>query len=449
MKENIQKLRTYSYKDIDIIPQLKQFSAQEILAMKSVAQVIPFRTNNYVVEQLIDWDNIPDDPIFRLTFPQPEMLSRENFERIAKLLEENTSQAVMKQAVDKIRSTLNPHPDGQKNYNVPKFHSGTVRGVQHKYPETVLVFPSAGQTCHAYCTFCFRWPQFINLGDLKFATRESGDFQNYIQEHKEITDVLLTGGDPMTMKAWQLALYLEPLLGPDFEHIQNIRIGTKSLSYWPYRYVTDPDADEILALFEKIVSAGKHLAIMAHFNHWKELETPVVQEAIRRIRSTGACIRTQSPLVNHINNLEKVWVKMWKKQVKLGCIPYYMFVERQTGAKNYFEIPIFRAWEIFQGAIQKVSGLSRTVRGPVMSALPGKIIIDGIAEINNEKVFVLSFLQARNPDWCKRPFFAKFDPESTWLTTLKPAFGKEKFFFDSALEEMKINKQLQLSQAIK
>ncbi len=414
------------------------FSETEIRAMKTVAQVLPFRTNNYVVEELIDWDAVPDDPIFRLTFPHQDMLYPEDFNQMVKLLEQGAPKEAIRETANEIRRRLNPHPSGQKEYNVPMLDSKPVAGLQHKYAETVLIFPTAAQTCHAYCTFCFRWPQFVGVDDWKFATRESGRFQEYIQQHQEIADILLTGGDPMTMKAWQLALYIEPLLGPGFEHIQTIRIGTKSLGYWPYRFVTDPDADEVLLLFEKVVKAGKHLAVMGHYSHWRELETPIAQEAIRRIRGTGAQIRTQSPLVRHINDAKEVWIRMWKTQVRLGCIPYYMFVERQTGAKTYFEIPLVLAWEIFQGALQKVSGLSRTVRGPVMSALPGKVVIDGIAEIYNQKVFVLSFLQARNSDWCKRPFFAKYDHKSTWLTELMPAFEEKKFFYrdlDSIEEE--------------
>ena len=83
-----------------------------------------------------------------------------------------------------------------------------VRGIQHKYKETVLVFPTGGQTCHAYCTFCFRWAQFIGDNDLKFATDESKRFQEYIKQHKEITDVLFTGGDPMVMSYQKLKAYL-------------------------------------------------------------------------------------------------------------------------------------------------------------------------------------------------------------------------------------------------
>ncbi|MCL2926294.1 MAG: lysine 2,3-aminomutase [Trichodesmium sp. MAG_R04] len=430
------KIHFYGAKNLDSITQLSNFSKEGRLGIKAVAQVLPFRTNNYVVEQLINWNNIPDDPIFRLTFPHPEMLNSKDYNHIVRLLTENAHKAVLKEAADKIRQQLNPNPAGQKQYNVPTLNGKPIPGIQHKYRETVLIFPTAGQTCHAYCTFCFRWPQFVGLEDLKFATRESGIFQQYLEQHQEVRDILLTGGDPMTMKARQLSLYIEPLLEAKFDHIQTIRIGTKSISFWPYRYVTDEDADNTLRLFEKIVQRGKHLAIMAHYEHWQELNTLVAQEAIRRIRSTGAEIRTQAPMVRHINDSAETWAKMWQMQVSLGCIPYYMFVERQTGAKDYFEIPLVQVLEIYREAIQQVSGLARTVRGPIMSALPGKVSIDGVAEISGEKVFVLSFLQGREPDWYKRPFFASFNPDATWLNDLKPAFGGDKFFYESQLEDI-------------
>jgi hypothetical protein len=65
-----------------------------------------------------------------------------------------------------------------------------------------------------------------------------------------------------------------------------------------------------------------------------------------------------------------------------------------------------------------------------MSAFPGKVVIDGVVTLGGEKVFALQFLQARNPDWVRRPFYATFDSQATWMDHLKPAFGKEKFFFE-------------------
>ena len=89
-----------------------------------------------------------------------------------------------------------------------------------------------------------------------------------------------------------------------------------------------------------------------------------------------------------------------------------------------------RAWEIYREAIQRVSGLARTVRGPSMSAAPGKVEVQGVTEIQGEQVFVLRFIQGRNPEWAQRPFFAQYDPAATWLDQLQPAFGAEQFFFE-------------------
>ena len=103
---------------------------------------------------------------------------------------------------------------------------------------------------------------------------------------------------------------------------------------------------------------------------------------------------------------------------------------RNTGARRYFELPLEQTWRIYRDAVQKVSGLGRTARGPSMSALPGKVEIQGVTEIRGEKVFALRFIQARNPDWVQRPFFAQYDPHATWFDQLRPAFGEEKFFFE-------------------
>ncbi|MFQ6615142.1 MAG: KamA family radical SAM protein [Fidelibacterota bacterium] len=423
-------LRLYGIHNVDSIPQIEGLSRDQRFALEVVAQVLPFRTNNYVVNELIDWSDIPDDPIYQLNFMQRAMLDPHHFDVIAALLKRNASRAELTAEANRIRRELNPHPDGQMTTNIPVMDDERVPGIQHKYQETCLVFPASGQTCHAYCTFCFRWPQFVGEADLKFATDQSRRFQDYIRKHLELTDVLFTGGDPLIMSARKLGTFVRPLLGPGFDHIQTIRIGTKAIAYWPYRFISDGDATDLLSLFEDVVKAGKHLALMAHFNHWRETSTRSSREAIRRIGNTGAEIRTQSPLIRHINDDARVWRKMWKDQVRLGCIPYYMFVERETGANIYFSVPLARAFRIFRAAYVRLSGLARTVRGPSMSADPGKVSVDGVTTLQGEKVFVLSLIQARNPDWCMRPFFAKFDREARWLDDLEPALGAESFFFE-------------------
>jgi len=430
------KYNSYMLHNFKNIPQIQSISTELIDAIEIVGSVLPFKTNNYVVDNLIDWNNIPDDPMFKLTFPQKDMLIPEHYQKMKSVIHSGADKQTIKEAANEIRLLLNPHPAGQLEYNVPMVDGEKLYGMQHKYRETVLFFPSQGQTCHAYCTFCFRWPQFVGMEDFKFASKEAELLVKYVKEHTEVTDVLFTGGDPLIMKTKHLEAYIRPLLEANIPHLRNIRIGTKALGYWPYRFLTDDDAEDLLVLFEDVKRAGKHLALMAHFNHPVELTGDAVAEAIRSILKTGSIIRTQSPILKHINDSAEIWADMLKKQVALGCIPYYMFVARNTGAQHYFSIPLIDAWNIFRETYQSVSGICRTLRGPSMSCLPGKVQILGVADVKDEKVMVFRMIQGRNPNWAARPFFAKYDKDAVWYTDLKPAFEEEKFFFTDELNEI-------------
>lgn len=430
------RFKVFTERQLDQIPQLARLSEEQRFTMRVVANVLPFRVNQYVIDELIDWNNIPNDPMFQLTFPQKEMLTPRQYERMAELLRSSDDKAAIRELANELRLELNPHPAGQRELNVPVLDGERLDGIQHKYRETVLFFPSQGQTCHSYCTFCFRWAQFVGDKELRFSANEAGKLHAYLRQHTEVSDLLMTGGDPMVMKTKHLEGYLRPLLEPEFGHIHNVRIGTKAISFWPHRFISDPDAEELLQLLRDLVQQGKQVAVMAHVNHWRELDTAAAQEAIRRIRATGAVIRSQSPLIAHINDDAAVWAKMWRMQSNLGIYPYYMFVERDTGAKRYFEVPLYRAWEIYRDAMKQVSGLARTARGPSMSAGPGKVEVQGVTEINGEKVFVLRFIQGRNPEWVQRPFFAQYDEAATWLNHLKPAFGEARFFFQDDYDAM-------------
>ncbi len=419
----------YTLSNYEKIPPITSLNEEDREAIRIVGHVLPFKTNNYVVEELINWKNIPSDPIFTLNFPRKEMLSKKNYQMTSDLLNKNLKPEELKTRINFIRRQMNPNPAGQE-HNVPVMNNVRLHGIQHKYRETVLFFPSQGQTCHAYCSFCFRWPQFSGMNDLKFSMKENHLLFKYLKEHVKVSDILFTGGDPLTMTTRVLSDYIEPLLENDFKHIRTIRLGTKALSYWPYRFLTDKDADSLMVLFEKIVRKGKNLTIQAHFNHPVELSTDAVKKAIFRIHNTGAQIRTQSPVLRKINDNADIWSEMWRKQVDLNCIPYYMFVARDTGSKAFFEIPLEKCWNIFRKAYSQVSGTCRTVRGPSMSTGPGKIQILGVAEVKNEKVFVLRFLQGRNANWVDIPFFARYDPHATWFDQLQPAFGEKNFFFE-------------------
>ncbi len=421
--------KSYSLHNYRNIPQMQRLPEELLFDIDVVAQVFPFKANSYVINELIRWEDVPNDPMYKLTFPQRDMLLPHHYERIASLLKRNADKSEINEAVNQIRIELNPHPAGQMEYNVPLFNGMRLTGLQHKYSQTVLFFPSQGQTCHAYCSFCFRWPQFVGMDEYKFAMKETELLVDYLKAHPEVTDLLFTGGDPMIMSTRVFENYINALLEADLPHLRTIRIGTKALSFWPYKFLHGDDADRLLMVLRRIVESGKHLAIMAHFSHPRELSTRAVRKAIRRLRSIGAQIRTQSPILRHINDDADVWARMWQRQVDLGCVPYYMFVVRDTGAQHYFGVPLARAWQIFHDAYMQVGGLARTVRGPSMSATPGKIQVSGITEINGEKVFVLTMLQARKADLVLKPFFAKYDEDALWIDDLKPAFA-DKFIFE-------------------
>ena len=420
--------RAYNSKSFKKIEQIQKYlSPEDIENIEIASLVFPFKVNNYVVDKLIDWQNYKDDPIFRLVFPHKDMLLPHDFARLKELVKKG-DKAELEKAIYEIRMSLNPHPADQMA-NVPEIDGKKLTGSQHKYKETILFFPKQGQTCHAYCSFCFRWPQFTGIDELKFAMKEVELLIEYIKAHPEITDLIFTGGDPLIMSTKLIKSYVEPILEAKIPHLKNIRFGTKSLGFWPYRFTTDKDAEELLELFRTIVRSGYHLAFMAHFNHYKELRTPEVHEAIEKIKATGAIIRTQAPILRHINDSADVWATMWKEQVALGMVPYYMFIARDTGAQHYFGVPLVRAWEIYRDAISSVSGLARTARGPSMSAAPGKIAVSGVSEVGGQKVIVLSMLQAKNPELVDRPFFAKYDEKAQWIDELEPAFA-DRFTFE-------------------
>ncbi len=434
--KSAQTYQVFHRKQLDKIPQVRSLSAEVREAINVVSAVLPFRVNNYVVDELIDWSRAPDDPIFQLTFPQRGMLDEQDYERMRALIASGAEEKAVKALAQEIQVGLNPHPGGQLEKNVPSLAGEAMRGMQHKYRQTLLFFPAQGQTCHTYCTYCFRWAQFVGIEDLKFFEKEAAPLLRYLKKHPEVSDVLFTGGDPLVMRTAILSRYIDLLLNSDLDSLRTIRIGSKAPAYWPQRFVTDPDADDLLRLFERVVASGRHLALMAHYSHPAELETDIAKEALRRIVATGATVRCQAPLIRHVNDRADDWAKLWQMQVENGAVPYYMFVERDTGAHHYFELPLARAYEIFSDAYSQVSGLARTVRGPSMSANPGKMCIDGVADIAGRKVFVLKCLQGRKPRWSNQVALAEYDTKAVWLDDLKPAFGEKNFFWDRPEEEI-------------
>jgi L-lysine 2,3-aminomutase len=412
---NVPRFRAHGPHQLDRIAARFGLADRTRETVRLLSLVFPFRVNDYVLDELIDWSRQPDDPIYRLVFPQEGMLPAADVARLRALSADPANRLALKAEVTRIRAGLNPHPSGQMTYNVPTLRDRPLRGMQHKYRETVLYFPGQGQTCHAYCTYCFRWAQFVGDPDLRFAASGPEELVAYLSSHPEVSDVLVTGGDPMVMSTDRLRGHLWPVCG--VESVRTIRIGTKSVAYWPDRFVGDADADDLLRLFESVVASGRTLAVMAHFSHPRELDTPLARKAIARIRGTGAVVYCQAPMVAHVNDDAATLAELWRSELAAGAVPYYQFVERDTGPYDYFKVPLARAATVFAEAYRTLPGLARTVRGPVMSATPGKVVVDGV----EGGYFRLRLLQARDPHLVGRPFRAHYSPTAAWFDDLRLA----------------------------
>lgn len=403
----------YNRSNILKAKQVQKLSRESIETIQALSYIFPFKVNNYVLN-LINWDNYIDDPIFRMTFPHQDMLSQGAFSRLMDLYKAGDAIELKKFALS-LQKELNPNPASQIQLNRPDFRGHILSGLQHKYKNTVLYFPKEGQTCHAYCTYCFRWPQFFSKHE-KFRNTDLQELIDYVSGNDQISDVIITGGDALFMSFKQLERILNSLV--KIEHLKNIRLGTKVCAYWPYRFITDIDSTSLLNLMEKISKSGKHLAFMSHYSHAAELKTKEAMDAIRLIRNSGVTIRSQAPIIKHVNDTAQDWVDMWNEQLKLGIIPYYCFIERNTGPYDYFKIPLIECLDIYQTALKSMSGLAKTVRGPIMSCSPGKIQIIGVLG-NGKYRFILKFIQARNSSLVDKCFLASGTESSTWISDLK------------------------------
>ena len=125
------RFRAYTVKHLDQLTARAGLGAEQRLAVRAVATVLPFRTNEYVVEHLIDWDAAPDDPIYRLVFPQADMLPAADVQAISDLLARGAPDAELRAVVHAVRTRLNPHPAGQLAFNIPDLAGGSLPGVQH------------------------------------------------------------------------------------------------------------------------------------------------------------------------------------------------------------------------------------------------------------------------------------------------------------------------------
>ena len=209
---------------------------------------------------------------------------------------------------------------------------------------------------------------------------------DYIRTHPEISNVLLTGGDPLLMSTRRLREILEALA--EIDHVRIVRIGSKMPAFDPWRLRRDPELQRLLASHPR---DGQRLYLMAHFDHPRELTAEALAE-LEAYAAAGVTAVNQCPLVRGINDDPVVLAELWSRLSYAGCPPYYLFQGRPSEGNAPYEIPIVAGWRIFQQALCSGSGLARRAKF-VMSHATGKIEILAIDHWN----IYLRYHQAKNP----------------------------------------------------
>jgi L-lysine 2,3-aminomutase len=422
-------------------------------------EIYRFMATRHVLNS-INWDNFEKDSLFQLVFPQPGMVNPEFVREFMKV--EDQGEEARERLIQEYIARTNPH-DGNQKLNKPWFEDDEgdlviLEGSQHKYPQCQLLFDKTTQNCFAFCTYCFRHAQVRGDEDM-FIQYESGEFVNYLKQHKEVTDFLITGGDGAYMPFERLQEYALPLIeDPELTHIKTLRIGTRVLSYQP-EMILESNYNKFLDLFKRLVDNGVQVAFMNHFSTPGEILNPMTIAALRRLKAYGLTLKSQSPIMNHVSlftdengkvdvdRSAKNWIDLGNIFAMLQIGFHSMYCARPTGEHHYFTVPVAEINRVFQKIYRSLPSINRPSRYITMTSSAGKISILGETVIKGEKLFALKFNEARNMEWMDRVFLAKYDGEQNTVARLLPYEGEE-HFYESELKQIEEYKQNTLKKRI-
>lgn len=350
-------------KYITRLKQVAALSEEQKDELRVVTDKFVFRSNDYY-QQLINWDD-PEDPIKQLIMP--------NIREMDDWGELDAS--------------------GEHDYT-------KVPGLEHKYPSTALLLCS--DVCAGYCRYCFRKRLFMN--DNEEVVKDVRPGVEYIAKHPEISNVLLTGGDPLILATLRLEEIFEQLFA--IPHVRIVRIGSKLPAFNPYRILGDPKLSDLIRKYSK---GDRQVYIMAHFDHPREL-TDVAMEGLRALSDAGAEVINQNPIIRGVNDSSDTLRELWDKLSFIGVPPYYVFQCRPTLGNAPFVTPIERNLAMIEAARANSSGLAKRVRF-VMSHHSGKI--EPVAM--TEKLIIFRYHNAAKPENAGRVMIFGRNPEAQWL----------------------------------
>lgn len=352
------------------IDQIDDLSDNEEIALAPVYERYKFMGNDYYLS-LINW-NDPEDPIRKIVIPNINELDE--------------------------FGDLDPS-DEEANYVAP--------GCQHKYPHTVLLLCT--EMCGCFCRFCFRKRLFMDKN--KEVVNDVTLGIEYIRKNPQITNVILSGGDPLIMSTERLEKIINSLR--EIDHVQIIRIGTKMPAFNPYRIIDDPELSQMLSRYSL---PEKRIYIMTHFNVPNELTEQSIN-ALDILIKSGVVLSNQTPILKGINDSPIVLAKLMNRLSSIGVPPYYFFQCRPTTGNKPYALTIQETYFALEEAKKKVSGLAKRVR-LVMSHERGKIEIVGVTE----DYIYLKHHRAKYPEDEGKYIIYYRNDNAYWMDDLDPAY---------------------------
>ncbi|HIY02091.1 MAG TPA: KamA family radical SAM protein [Candidatus Blautia faecipullorum] len=275
-------------------------------------------------------------------------------------------------------------------------------GLQHKYTQTALVLST--NCCSMYCRHCFR-KRLVGVDNTETA-KQFDSMMQYIEEHKELTNVLVSGGDSLMLPNHMIRKYLQRLTA--MEHLDLIRFGTRIPVVFPDRVLKDPELQEIFREY----ADKKQIYIVTQFNHPKEL-TPQAKEVIRIFRKMGIIVKNQTVLLKGVNDDPKVLGQLLRDLTAAGVVPYYIFQCRPVrGVKNQFQVPLEKGVRIVDEAKNMQNGQGKCIRY-CMSTPRGKIEVLG--QLPDGKM-LFKFNQAKDSADAGRIMMLDLEPGQCWLS---------------------------------
>ncbi|HEY8504505.1 MAG TPA: KamA family radical SAM protein, partial [Gemmataceae bacterium] len=219
-----------------------------------------------------------------------------------------------------------------------------VPGVTHRYPDRALLVTTPA--CSMYCRFCTRKRATLTRGGWGAVTRDDERMIDYVRSRPEIRDVIVSGGDPLTLPLPRLCFFLESLAAID--HVDVVRVGTRVPVTLPQR-LYDP------ALIDAIAAAGK-VWVQTHFNHPREV-TPEAKRVCDALLRAGCPVNNHSVLLRGVNDDLATMRRLLRALLRIKVRPYYLFHCDPVVGVGHFRTSVWKGLELIEGLRGHLSGL--------------------------------------------------------------------------------------------